>query len=226
MRIYATNYKTIEARLYCIKIKLRNDIIAKVRKRYFWIANTLVFNTQFFSTIVALTIALNSLSTKSIEYNIFEQVEIIRLICNFDNSLSDRKKFRRKIQTIDVKATLYYRQEILRRDRLKFIVKQKKSKSAINNFEKDAKNHFLLVCRSIQYLFWLNNERLSYLYRIFEYFKFNRIINEIDKHLKSFVSEDPVSCLHLQCKSAGLVLPSAMVFKNYTATVHKIFLRA
>ena len=45
-------------------------------------------------------------------------------------------------------------------------------------------------------------------------------------HLKSFAPEDPIPCPHAQCKAAGLVLSNAMVFKDLTATVHKIFWRA
>lgn len=51
-------------------------------------------------------------------------------------------------------------------------------------------------------------------------------MNEVGRHLKNFAPEDPVPCAHPQCKVAGLVLSSVMHFKNHTATVHKVFLRA
>ncbi len=51
-------------------------------------------------------------------------------------------------------------------------------------------------------------------------------MNEVGRHLKNFAPEDPVPCPHPQCKVAGLVLSSVMHFKNHTATVHKVFLRA
>jgi len=61
-------------------------------------------------------------------------------------------------------------------------------------------------------------------HRVFGYAKPNKMMNEAEKHLKKYAPEDEVP--HPQCKAAGLVLPSVMGFKNHTATVHKIFLRA
>lgn len=52
------------------------------------------------------------------------------------------------------------------------------------------------------------------------------MMNEIGKHLEGFAAEDEVLCPHPQCKAVGLVLPTVMGFKNHTATVHKIILRA
>ncbi len=51
-------------------------------------------------------------------------------------------------------------------------------------------------------------------------------MNEVEKHLKKYTTKDQVLCPQAQCKAAGLVPPSVMGFKNHTATVHKIFLRA
>ena len=59
-----------------------------------------------------------------------------------------------------------------------------------------------------------------------EYAKPNRMMNEVGKHLERFGPEDPVPCSHPQCKAAELVLSTVMDFKNHTATIHKIFLRA
>ena len=45
-------------------------------------------------------------------------------------------------------------------------------------------------------------------------------MNKVEKHLKKYAPKDEVPYPHPQCKAAGLVLPSGMDFKNYTATVH------
>lgn len=47
------------------------------------------------------------------------------------------------------------------------------------------------------------------------------MMNEVEKHLKKFASENEVLCPHLKCKAASLVLPVIMAFKNHTSKVHK-----
>ncbi len=92
--------------------------------------------------------------------------------------------------------------------------------------EEDEKNEFPMVCRPTQCPFCLDNKRLSYLQRIYEYSKPNKMINKAKKHLERFAPIDEVPCPHPQCKTVGLVLPNVIAFKNHTATEHKIFLRA
>jgi hypothetical protein len=95
----------------------------------------------------------------------------------------------------------------------------------MNDFDADAKDS-PMIRQLIRCLFCLGNESLPYHHRVYEYVKPHQMMNEVGKHLKSFAQEDPVACPHSRCKAAGLILPSVMVFKNHTATVHKIFLRA
>ncbi len=105
-RIHNTGYKSIgdveettlfqkkrkiEARLSCLKIKLRNHMIVQARKRHFRKANTLVFDAQFFA------IALDTQLAKSIEYNILERAEVVRLTCTPSDGLSARDKLRRRL---------------------------------------------------------------------------------------------------------------------------------
>lgn len=91
--------------------------------------------------------------------------------------------------------------------------------------EDDKNDRIPLVCKPTQCIFCLGNERKSHLGRMFEYARPHQMMNEVERHLKRFAPTDEVPCSHPQYKAAGLVLPSAMGFKNHTATVHKIFLR-
>jgi len=161
--------------------------------------------------------------TKLIEYNIPERAKVVQLTCSPDD---DREKLRRRLQAIEVKATLCDRRETQRRERPKTTVKQQESKGAMNESKKDEKNDFPMICRPTQCPFCLGDERLPYLHRIYEYSKPNKMMNEARKHLERFGPKDQVPCPHPQCKAARLVLPNVIAFKNHTATEHKIFLRA
>jgi len=96
----------------------------------------------------------------------------------------------------------------------------------LKNSEEDKKDRLPLVCKLMQCIFCLSNECKSYLGRTFGYATPHKMMNEIGKHLEGFAAEDEVLCPHPQCKAVGLVLPTVMGFKNHTATVHKIILRA
>ena len=48
------------------------------------------------------------------------------------------------------------------------------------------KDDFPMVCRTTQCLFCLGDERLLYQHRVFEYAKPNRMMNEVEKHLKKY----------------------------------------
>ncbi len=87
-------------------------------------------------------------------------------------------------------------------------------------------NPFPMKCNSKQCIFCLSDERKLYEERLFEYSKVNKMLNEVEKHLKTFASDDKVSCSHPRCKAAKLVLSNVMTFKNHTAKLHKISLRA
>jgi len=87
-------------------------------------------------------------------------------------------------------------------------------------------NKFLMKCKPKQCIFCLGDDRKLYEERIFEYSKVNKMLNEVEKHLKTFAPDDKISCSHSRCKAANLVLSNVMTFKNHTAKVHKIVLRA
>jgi hypothetical protein len=84
--------KKTKARLNCLKIKLRNHMMTQARKRHFRKANTLIFDTQFFATVVAHTFPQSTHLTQSIEYNIPERAEMVQLTCRHSDGLSDVKK--------------------------------------------------------------------------------------------------------------------------------------
>lgn len=137
---------------------------------------------------------------------------------------SDEEKFRRRIEAIEARTALCYRREAQRRGRSKVIVKQE-DKDSGNGSSDERENGFPMVCRPTQCLFCLGMDNLPYHHRVYEYARPNKMIIEVENHLKVYASEDPVACPHPQCKVAGLVLSSVMHFKSHTATVHKIFLR-
>jgi len=128
------------------------------------------FNAQFSATTAALTAVPDILPAKPIEYHIPERAKVVRFTCSPGDDLSDREQLRWRIEAIDAKST----------------IKQEESEGMVNESGEDAKDYFPMVCRPTQYLFYLGNDRLPYLHRIFEYAKPNRMINKVGKHLESF----------------------------------------
>lgn len=218
--------KRAEARLNCLKIKLRNHMLGQARKRHFRKADTLAFDAQFSAITAARTVAPDTPPAKPIKYNIPERAEVVRLTCRPGDGLSAREKLRRRIQAIEARVALCDQRETQRRGRPKSTVKQEELEGAADESEKDTKHDFPMACRPTQCLFCLGDERLPYQHRVFEYAKPNKMMNEVAKHLKKYAPKDEVPCPHPQCRAAGLVLRSVMGFKNHTATMHKIFLRA
>lgn len=99
-------------------------------------------------------------------------------------------------------------------------------KTSPENLKEDRYDCFPLVCKPTQCIFCLGNERKSYQGRTAEYARPNKMMNEVERHLKRFALDNPIPCLHPQCTASKLVFPHVTVFKNYTAMVHKILLRA
>ena len=58
------------------------------------------------------------------------------------------------------------------------------------NESKNTKDDFSMVCRHSQCLFCFDDERLPYQHRVFEYAKPNKMMNEVEKHLKKYALED------------------------------------
>lgn len=83
-----------------------------------------------------------------------------------------------------------------------------------------------MKCKLKQCIFYFDEESKLYKNRIREYNKINKMMNEVEKHLKKFAQDDKISCSHLKCKAVKLILFNVMTFKSHTAKVHKISLRA
>ena len=86
-------------------------------------------------------------------------------------------------------------------------------------------NLFLIKYKSKQCIFCLSDERKLFKKQTFKYSKVNKMLNKIEKHLKTFALNDKISCSHSRCKTVKLILSNIMTFKNYTAKVHEIVLR-
>ena len=214
--------KKAEARLNATKKRLRDNMVAKARKRHFRTADTLAFDAQFSAAAVP---PRNLQRMTPIVYNIPERAKVIQLVCRPVEGLSDEQNFRRRIEAIEARTALCCRREAQRRGRPKVIVKEENKDSGIGSSD-DGATDFPIVCRPTQCLFCLGMENLPYHHRVYEYAKPHQMMNEVGKHLKHFAPEDPVPCPHPQCKGARLVLSSVMRFKNHAARVHKICLRA
>ncbi|KAL8989941.1 MAG: hypothetical protein Q9177_001280 [Variospora cf. flavescens] len=218
--------KRAEARLNATKKRLRIDMIAQARKRHFRKADTITFDAQFSAEKVSYASAGDTPHAKPFTYNIPERAEVVRLVCSPGEDLTDRQRFRRRIQAIEVRTALCHRREAQRRGRPKVIIKPEESEGVLDDSDEGMKIDFPMVCRPTQCPFCLGNESLPYHHRVYEYAKPHQMMNEAGKHLKRFAPADEVPCPHPMCKTAGLVLPSIVAFKNHTAMVHKIFLRA
>ncbi len=159
-------------------------------------------------------------------YNISERVEIVRWICQSAIDLTDQKIFAQRIRDIEVLTILCRWQKTRRRDRSKWSVEQEEFEVSSDDLKENIVNKFLMKCKSKQCIFCLSDDRKLYEKRIFEYSKVNKMLNEIEKHLKTFAPDDKIPCLHSRCKTVNLILPNVITFKNHTAKMHKIVLRA
>lgn len=154
---------------------------------------------------------------------------MVRLTCEPIADLTDHEKHARRIEAAQARVALCGRQESRHHGRPRSTHQPRESIIAPKEFlkvsEDDKKDRFPLVCKPTQCIFCLGNERKSYQGRTFEYARPNKVMDEVERHLNRFVPGHTIPRPHPTCKAAGLVLPGVMVFKNRTATVHKIFLR-
>lgn len=99
-------------------------------------------------------------------------------------------------------------------------------KTSLKDFKENKYDRFLLMCKSTQCIFCFGNKRKSYQKKTTEYARLNKIINEIERHLKNFVSNDSISCFHFRCTISNSVFSHVTTFKNHIVKMHKILLRA
>ena len=152
---------------------------------------------------------------------------MIRLICESVINLTDHKKHVRSIKIIKVRAALCRQQESQRQDRLRSTFKSKKlmnsSEDLAENSEENTTDYFLLICRSIQFSFCLDEKCKFYENQTFEYCKLNKMMKHVQKmHLRKYASNDEINCKHLTCKINSLTLSSVMTFKHHIVKMHQI----
>ncbi len=220
--------KEVDAALHREKTNRRNRMLEKARKRHFRHADTATLEAQFADSSLAASDE-DVKPPAPLQYDITERGEIVRLTCEPIADLPDHEKHARRIEALRARVALCGRQES-RRSRPRSTQPSRKSMTAPEkspeNSEEDMKDHFPLVCKPTQCIFCLGDERKSYQGRTAQYARPNKMMNEVERHLKPFASDDPIPCPHPRCKASELVLPHVMALKNHTATVHKIFLRA
>ena len=219
--------KTVDAALHRERNNRRNRMLDKARKRHFRNADTVTLEAQFANSSIA-TSDEDEKAPTPLQYDIPERGDIVRLTCEPIADLTDHEKHTRRIEALQARVALCGRLETRRRSQPRFIHQLSElmtpPKESLEG-SKDKKDHFPLVCKPTQCIFCLGNERKSYRGRTFEYARPNKMMDEVERHLRRFAPGDPIPCPHPTCNAAGLVLPEVMAFKNHTATVHKMLLR-
>ncbi|KAL2048926.1 hypothetical protein ABVK25_010779 [Lepraria finkii] len=96
--------KKIEARLNCLKTKLRDYMIEKGRKRHFRKADTVAFDSQFSAAGAAQTSSRDAPRAKPIEYHLPERAAVVRLTCTPADGLPEQGKLSRRIKAIEARG--------------------------------------------------------------------------------------------------------------------------
>ena len=166
-------------------------MIEKARKQHFRTADTVTFNSQFSTVRAAQTSSEDAQRAKPVLYHLPERAVVVWLTCQPADGLSDRAKLTRRIRGIEARAALFRRQEARRHRRPPSFMEQQEPDPS-----PDTTDRFPLVCKPTQCTFCLGNVRKLYLERIFEYATRNKIMNEVEKHLRTFLAQDPVPYPH------------------------------
>ena len=210
--------KDVDAVLHHEKTNHWSRMIDKVRKQHFRNVDTDTLEAQFADIAISASVKDIEL-TRSLKYNISKWDVVIRLICESVINLTDHKKHVRSIKIIKVRAALCRQQESQRQDRLRSTFKSKK----LMNSEENTTDYFLLICRSIQFSFCLDEKCKFYENQTFEYCKLNKMMKHVQKmHLRKYASNDEINCKHLTCKINSLTLSSVMTFKHHIVKMHQI----
>lgn len=131
--------KRAQARLNATKKRLRVDMILQARTRHFRKADTITFDAQFSAEKVSYASARDKPHAKPSTYNIPERAEVVRLVCSPREGLTDRQRFRRRIEAIEVRTALCHRQEGQRRGRPKVIIKPEESEGVLDDSDEGMK---------------------------------------------------------------------------------------
>ena len=217
--------KKIDRQLNNVKTQLRNHMIAKARKRHFRNADTMAFEAHFAANAPDIP-PRPTPCEPTIHYCLPERAVVVQLTCQQLEGLSDRRKLSIRIRAIEARTALCRRQEARRHRRPRPSPKQQSPHSDVKISEPlSAPDWSQKVCLPTQCIFCLGNERKPDAERHFEYSTVNKMMNEVERHLSIYSSNDQVPCPHPKCRQEGLVLQNVEVFKSHTVLVHEIKLR-
>ena len=138
--------KRIEARLNYLKTIIRNYMIEKARKQHFRKADTITFDSQFSVTKATLTFSPDILYITPVTYHLPERAAVVRLTCTHADGLTEQAKLTQRIQAIEARAVLCYRQESRRR-RPRYHIKQEEADVSSGDLAEERINRFPLVCK-------------------------------------------------------------------------------
>ena len=241
-RLRAEGYPTLEAakgtQLYNKKIeaqnkyrrlktKLARSLLERNRAAWFRKADTIAFEDQFSNS----TISTSSQAQAVQSYNLQERAEFVTLIHQHETEpelkLDDDEGLQRRLRGIQVLADICQRQDT-RRDLPKRSTAPFVDPKILWQAQEDieGKQEFPMVCRPRQCVWCLGDTRKTYEARIFQYSRVNKMLDEADKHLQPYTSDDEVPCPHPMCKAVEKVLANKIHFKSHLARDHGIYLRA
>lgn len=207
--------KQVDIALHREKVNRRNRMLDKVRRKHFRNADTATFEIQFINaSFAAFDKDVKPLS--SLQYDISERGEIVRLTCEPIADLIDHERYIRRIKTFRARVALCAWQKNRRRRpqstqsswKSMFFLKTSPEKS-----EENKQNRFSLECKSTQCIFYFGNKCKSYQLRTAKYSRLNKMMNKIERYLKGFALNDSVSCLYSRCRVSDLMFPHVMAFK-------------
>ena len=162
-------------------------------------------------------------------YHLQERADLVTLIHQYepDTKLDDLTAFERRLRGIQLLASVCSRQDT-RRDLPKRSTASLLNPTPLWPDEKsnDNKEDFPMICKPRQCVWCLGDTRKPYQARTFEYSRINKLLDEADKHLRPYASDDEVPCPDPVCKVVEKVLANKVHFKSHLARDHGIYLRA
>ena len=223
--------------LYGEKIKARNtyrnakgrferQLLNQARAAWFRTADTVAFENQFSEAPVD-----DMPQTRVIQkYSLKERATIVTIIHqhDFKSQSDDEEMFHRRLNMIQTLAAICQKQDT------RLEVAQQSTESLLDPKllwpddcqELDKKHEFPMICKPTQCVWCLGDTRKTYEARKFEYSRANKMLDEADRHLRPYASDDEVPCPHPICQEADKVLSNKIHFKSHLARDHKIYLRA
>lgn len=127
--------RRMEARLNCLKTTIRNRMIEKARRRHFRKADTIAFNSQFSVTKATPTFSPDTSYITPVTYHLPKRAAVVRLTCTYADRLTEQAKLTQRIQAIEARAALYYRQESRRR-RPRYHIKQEEADASSGTWQR------------------------------------------------------------------------------------------